>query len=331
MKVSAVIPTYNRLKYIRRAIESVFAQTVAVDEVVIVDDGSSDGTAEAVEEWYGDRVRVVKQKNSGVSGARRRGIQEARGEWVAFLDSDDEWMPDRNRQLLEASAKVPADVAWIFGDMRVVSDAGEGATTLYQEYGLCFDESPKVFADSLTAQYPNQYGMLQASFIKRSALVELNCFGEGLRSDDDILTGYQIACKYQLAAIPAVVGKLYRTSDLAPTSVFVNGVYGPDHFRARMLAFSLVIESGRRHPWNKRYAAEVRFLCQVLADRGPVSRKLAVQQFKFGGFSAKGLAFFGAAMFGRTGIRVWNASTRFLRRHSQTEEKRQWFLHSAAD
>jgi glycosyltransferase involved in cell wall biosynthesis len=75
MKVSAVIPTFNRLAYIRRAIDSLLAQTVSVDEVIIIDDGSTDGTAEAVEARYGARVRVVRQQNAGVSGARRRGIQ----------------------------------------------------------------------------------------------------------------------------------------------------------------------------------------------------------------------------------------------------------------
>jgi len=150
MKVSAIIPTFNRIGYIHRAIDSLLAQTVPVDEVVIVDDGSTDGTANAVEASYGSRVRVVRQPNAGVSGARRRGIQEARGEWVAFLDSDDEWLPERNRQLLDAAARVPSDVAWIFGDLQVVTDQGS-STTLFEEYGLSVNKSPHIFADSLSA------------------------------------------------------------------------------------------------------------------------------------------------------------------------------------
>jgi glycosyltransferase involved in cell wall biosynthesis len=173
MKVSAIIPTFNRLAYIPRAIDSLLAQTVPVDEVIIVDDGSTDGTAEMIEARYGSRVRVVRQQNTGVSGARRRGIQEARGEWIAFLDSDDQWMPERNRQLLEAATRVPADVAWLFGDMRVVTDQGS-PTTLFEEYGLSVKESPHIFADSLSVQYPFQFCMLQGSFIRRSVLVQLD-------------------------------------------------------------------------------------------------------------------------------------------------------------
>ena len=77
MNVSAIIPTFNRCKYIRRAIDSVLAQTLPVDEIIVIDDGSTDGTAEAVEEWYGSQVRVIRQENAGVSGARHRGIREA--------------------------------------------------------------------------------------------------------------------------------------------------------------------------------------------------------------------------------------------------------------
>lgn len=306
MNVSAVIPTYNRRKYIRRSIDSVLAQTVPVDEIVVVDDGSTDGTAEAVEEWYGSRVRVVRQANSGVSGARRRGIQEAQGEWVAFLDSDDEWTPDRNEKLLLAARSLPANVAWIFGDLRVVTDDSSG-TTLFEEYGLELDESPKLFADSLSIQHPFQFCMLQASFIRRRVLLELKCFTSGLRSDDDLLAGFQIACNYKFAALKSIVSTYYRTSDLAASSVVVNGNFGPDYHRSRMIAFSLVIRSGRKRPWNRLYAAEARGLCQLLARRGEMVRKLAWEQFRFGSVSLKGVAFFFAAMAGQPGMKLWNA------------------------
>jgi glycosyltransferase involved in cell wall biosynthesis len=313
MKVSAIIPTYNRRKYICRAIDSVLSQSIPVDELIVVDDGSSDGTAEMIEEKYGPQVRLIRQTNTGVAGARHHGIREARGEWIAFLDSDDSWMPDRNRQLLEAASKVPADVAWIFGDLRVVTDSGEGFT-LFEEHGLVVQGSPEIFPDSLTVQYPFQFGLLQASFIRRSALLELNCFSEGLRSDDDLLAGFQVACHHRVAAIPDVVGRYYRTSDLSASSVVVNGVYGRDHYRSRMLAFAQVIESGHpRKPWDQHYASEVQGLCKVLATKGTLPRNLALQQFRYGGYSTKGLAFALAALFGRSGVLAWLAVAKFCR------------------
>jgi hypothetical protein len=314
LKVSAVIPAYNRRAYIDRALGSILSQTVPVDEIIVVDDGSTDGTADYVEGKYGSKVRVVRQKNSGVSGARRRGIQEARGEWIAFLDSDDEWVPERNHDLLYAAARVPADVAWIFGDLRVVTDEGE-KITLFEEFGLTVPEFPYVFPDVFAVQYPFQFGLLQGSLIRRKVLVELNCFQEGLHSSEDLLTGFQVACRYRYAGIPRAVGKYFRTSDLAASSAIVAGVTSPDYFRARMIAFSAVIATGRRSPWNQRYAAEVRGLCQLLAERRqPVPWSLSFQQFRFWGVTLKGLAFALAALPGAPGIRLWNGLTTFRRK-----------------
>jgi glycosyltransferase involved in cell wall biosynthesis len=310
MRVSAVIPTFNHRPYIGRAIDSILAQTAAVNEVIVIDDGSSDGTAESIRAKYGRRIRVVTQQNQGVSGARRRGVQEANGDWIAFLDSDDTWAPDRNREFLEAAALVPHDVAWIFGDLRVVSDNGEG-TTLFQEFGLSVTQSPHVFTDTLSVHFPFQFGLLQGSFIRRNVLLELDCFNEGLQHSEDLLAGFQVACRYKFAAIPSIVGQYFRTSDLTANSAVIKGMYGADYFRSRMLCFELVIKSGRRRPWNMLYASAVQGLCKVLARQRKSPRSLALRQFKYGGLSAKGIALCGAAMFGWRGLQMWDALAKF--------------------
>ena len=313
MKVSAIIPVFNRRDYLARAIRSALAQTVPVDEIVVVDDGSTDGSAE-VASRFGGIVRVVRQANSGVAGARHRGIREAQGEWIAFLDSDDEWLPGRNGELLRAAEQVPADVAWIFGALRIVTDKGEGLT-LFEEHGLRVTESLHVFDDSVAIQYPYQFPMLQGSFIRREKLLELNCFSEGLRSDDDLLASFQIARRYKFAAIPTVVGRYFRTSDLAASSVLMNGNFGADYYRSRMLAFEQVIQSGRRRPWNGRYAGATRGFCRVTARQGNYLRSLAWQQFRYGAISPKGLAFFCAAILGPQGLRAWDWLASFARQN----------------
>lgn len=87
-KVSVVIPTYNRAKFIEDAIDSVIRQTYNDIEIIVVDDGSTDATPDILKK-YGDRIEVIRQKRMGVSSARNRGIKESRGEYIAFLDSDD--------------------------------------------------------------------------------------------------------------------------------------------------------------------------------------------------------------------------------------------------
>jgi glycosyltransferase involved in cell wall biosynthesis len=94
-KVSVVIPTYNRAGTVPRAIESVLAQTITDLEVIVVDDGSSDDTGKVLGELFGKRIRYFPQANQGASVARNRGVEESRGEWIAFLDSDDVWEKEK--------------------------------------------------------------------------------------------------------------------------------------------------------------------------------------------------------------------------------------------
>ena len=94
--ISVVIAVYNGGATIRRAIESVLAQTYQAHELIVVDDGSTDDTAAVVAE-FGDRVRYLRQSNSGVSAARNAGAAAATGDWLAFLDADDWYYPDRLR------------------------------------------------------------------------------------------------------------------------------------------------------------------------------------------------------------------------------------------
>lgn len=94
-KVSVIIPTYNRASKVRNAIDSALGQTFSDLEVIVVDDGSSDDTCKILQEGYGDRIRFFTQANQGASAARNKGLAEARGEWIALLDSDDLWEKEK--------------------------------------------------------------------------------------------------------------------------------------------------------------------------------------------------------------------------------------------
>lgn len=94
MRISIIIPTHNRAQTLARALDSVYAQTHPADEVIVVDDGSVDGTCEMLAERY-PGCRYLYQENQGVSSARNLGIAQARGEWIALLDSDDAWLPEK--------------------------------------------------------------------------------------------------------------------------------------------------------------------------------------------------------------------------------------------
>ena len=103
MTVSVVIPTYNRGPKIKPTLDAALAQTRAPLEIIVVDDGSTDGTADWIRAHYGERVTLIKQRNGGVARARNAGWRAATGEWIAFLDHDDVWHADKLERLLQAA------------------------------------------------------------------------------------------------------------------------------------------------------------------------------------------------------------------------------------
>jgi glycosyltransferase involved in cell wall biosynthesis len=136
--VSVVVPTYNRATRVLVATRSVLAQTYPHVEVLVVDDGSTDDTEQRIAAEFGadPRVRYVRQANAGVAAARNRGLAGARGEYIAFLDSDDVWRPWKLQFQLECLALLPGSVGMIWTDMDAVNESGElhGRRYLRQMY-----------------------------------------------------------------------------------------------------------------------------------------------------------------------------------------------------
>lgn len=124
MLVSVAIPAYNGADYLREAIDSVLAQTHAELEVIVIDDGSTDHTAEVVKS-YGERIKYIYQKNDRTNGAgaRARAVSEATGDWVAILDQDDRWLPEKIERQLEALRAMP-EAELSFTGFRAIDAAG---------------------------------------------------------------------------------------------------------------------------------------------------------------------------------------------------------------
>jgi len=122
MKVSVIIPTYNRGYIIRRALESALAQTYRDFEIVVLDDGSTDNTAEIVQSLHSDKIRYIRHKqNCGYSAACNGGISAANGELIGFLDSDDIWMPDKLERQVGFLSRHP-EVDAVFTDVEIVGE-----------------------------------------------------------------------------------------------------------------------------------------------------------------------------------------------------------------
>src|SRR2546428_4234233 len=156
--VSVIVPTFNRSKLVVNAIQSVLCQTYRDYEIIVVDDGSTDNTAEALTP-YMDRIRYVYQANLGASAAQNRGVQLARGKWISILASDDLWLPTK----LEAQLKVVASLGKdfgacftncdFFGNTHVIPSAFEQAG-VNEGRPFCSLEGPFTFG---FAQHPGIY------------------------------------------------------------------------------------------------------------------------------------------------------------------------------
>jgi GT2 family glycosyltransferase len=121
--VSVVIPVYNGTAYLREAIDSVLAQTFTAYELLVIDDGSTDGTWELIQS-YGSRLRGIRKSNGGVASALNVGIQHARGQWIAWLSHDDAFLPDKLRVQLECLANSP-DARVCYTDYWVADEKSE--------------------------------------------------------------------------------------------------------------------------------------------------------------------------------------------------------------
>ena len=110
-----MIPTFNRAYCLERAIESVLKQTFINFEIILVDDGSTDNTQELIENKYFGRLKYLKSENRGVSAARNLGIRASMGDWIAFLDSDDEWLSDHLERQWDYHLK-KSDIRLIHGE-----------------------------------------------------------------------------------------------------------------------------------------------------------------------------------------------------------------------
>lgn len=135
-QVSVVLPVFNRSRFLQPTLESIQAQSLADLELIVVDDGSTDDTTEVVERAAADdgRIRVVRQANAGAAEARRRGLAQATGEFVALIDHDDRWLPEKLRLQVEALS-ADSSLGWVYGRCMLVGDEGSPLGEFADLYG----------------------------------------------------------------------------------------------------------------------------------------------------------------------------------------------------
>jgi len=208
--VSVVIPTYNRAALLGRSVRSVLAQTYADFEVVVVDDGSTDGTAGVLAAFGDPRVRYVAlARNQGAGAARNVGVRVARGEFLAFQDSDDEWAASKLAKQMAAFERGPDRLEVVYSDMELISADGTAS------YFAAPDVTCGRLVDPATRFYQVHHLGIQSAVVRREYLEAVGSFDESLPAFEDLEMFVRLSrrCDFQRLREPLV--KYYDTQGIS--------------------------------------------------------------------------------------------------------------------
>lgn len=217
--ISVVIPLYNKKKQIAHTLQSVFNQTFQDFEVVIVDDESTDGSVAEVEKLCDSRIRLIHQENAGVSAARNRGIEEAKGDLIAFLDADDEWKPEYLATQYHLSQKYP-DCSVFACNYEFRNIEGKVTPTIICK--LPFTGEDGILSNYFEVASCSHPPICSISImVRKSAIQAIGGFPVGIRSGEDLLTWARLAVNGQIAYSKKVeaiydLGEGYVLTNLPP-------------------------------------------------------------------------------------------------------------------
>lgn len=246
-----IIPTFQRREFVRRAVASVLTQSYRDFELIVVDDGSTDGTREALAP-FADRLRYIRQENRGTAAARNAGLAVAEGEIVAFLDSDDRWLPHHLDVLIEIFGRHPSAVlAGTCPGFLTAGDDEPGDAEL-------LDPLPRLLI-------ANDIGYVSCVGVRRSAIAEVGGFSEGFEPAEytDLVLRLALLGPFALLRSRTVVIQATRGSMLD------RGRRDGRYLRALSESARRTAEATRGHPMGERTEGAHRFFdaLQALNDR----------------------------------------------------------------
>lgn len=196
--ISVVIPLYNKAHTIVRTLRTVMSQTYDDFEVIIVDDGSTDNGVEVIKQNFSSsKIHIIKQKNAGVSAARNKGVKEAKGEWIAFLDGDDEWHPEY-LEIMHASIQKNSDISFC-SSAGLIQNAKDGS--------IFYRIANKYINKTIITDYfenPDVFSHTSATIVRKTDFINVGGFPSGMKCLEDFALFYRLAFygKYMYVGLP---------------------------------------------------------------------------------------------------------------------------------
>ena len=208
--VSIILPTHNRAATLARSIKSVLEQIYSRFELIVVDDASADDTAQVLNEYADARLHVHRlTEQRGAAGARNFGIAQAKGEFIAFQDSDDEWLPEKLSKQMSIFDQNMTDLGVVYADMMRITK--EGNSVYY--------EAPQVESDALVNRVTRKYCVenlgIVSCVIKRECLESVGNFNETLPALEDLELFVRLSEKYRFHHIHEALVNYYETDSIS--------------------------------------------------------------------------------------------------------------------
>lgn len=254
--VSIIIPTFNREDIVGRAIDSALAQTYERKEIIVVDDGSTDGTLDLLKKYEPAGVRIIAQQNRGPSAARNRGVCESRGQLLAFLDSDDVWLPEKLERQVRLLERAGRDVPCCLCNAIVRSPGRDIPSFDLAPLEISCPEG--VWTNATEVLSTRGVVFTQAVIARRDVFSRIGGFDEDLRLMEDWDLSLRLSQEGPLAFIaePLVIYHRDREDNLSNCA----GKGEPTLYRSIIRASTKALSSGRRLPGctNRELRRQVR-------------------------------------------------------------------------
>ena len=207
MRISAVIPAYNSAAFIAEAIISIVKQSYIVDEIIVIDDGSSDNTLAVIQGLSGN-IRYHKQENRGPAAARNQGIKMAQGDWIAFLDADDQWTTDKIKKQLAGLTRYP-ELHLIAGDMTEIDEDNSVLTpSVLAKHQLLtgfIKDQGRPITDALSKLVHKNFIPTGTVLVRRDTLLAVGMFNESIHYGEDLELWAKIAAYYPISCLPEIL------------------------------------------------------------------------------------------------------------------------------
>ena len=253
--VSVIIAAYNAAICIERAIDSILKQTCPADEIIVIDDGSTDNTAQIVRKYAGN-VICITQPNAGPAAARNRGIKEANSQWIAFLDADDEWLPEKLETQKALLARNPELVWTSANSIRCLCDEKRKGMDIEPEKARSLSGGKDYFDDYFFAFRNQAGGNTDTMMIRRSIFDRAGFFDEEHKLAEDIDLWWSIAWIHpEIGYIPEPMAIYHQ-----PETTTLSSQVGSTQMKILYTLIDKHIALGKKYGQAKRFAPVVRFM-----------------------------------------------------------------------